>query len=162
MNVQFKYMRSLLKIIFLGNKYFRVTDCNKHTRTKKQFRIFALRVCSHIVIYLKPAVFIMDSLGIANRNGCPMLTFTAVPCPFCGLGRSFSCLTDFNFAGAFGYNPSGPVIYILGSFVIIYLLILSFKSKMVVLTDLTKRLWVVPIILLAGMWVLNVVFGKHF
>jgi len=149
-------------IFFSNNKYFHIADCSKATRKKIQFRIFALLVFLLLIIYLKPAVFVMDSLGIANRNGCPMLTFTGAPCPFCGLGRSFSCLTDFNLAGAFGYNPSGPVIYILGGLVIIYLLILSFKNKTVVLTELTKRLWVVPIVLLVIMWVLNVVFGGHF
>jgi hypothetical protein len=103
----------------------------------------------------------MDSLGIANRNGCSMLTFTGIPCPVCGMGRSFSCLTDFNIAGAFHYNPSGPVVYLFGGLAIIYILILSFKNKMVVLTDYSKRLWVIPILLIVIIWVLNVVFGVH-
>jgi hypothetical protein len=42
---------------------------------------------------------------------CPLLTFTGIPCPFCGLTRSLLCLLHGEVAQAFWYHPFGPVVW---------------------------------------------------
>src|SRR3972149_2262823 len=42
---------------------------------------------------------------------CPLLTYTGIPCPFCGLTRSLLCLLHGDVAQAFWYHPLGPVVW---------------------------------------------------
>ncbi|WP_330202706.1 DUF2752 domain-containing protein [Cyanobacterium sp. Dongsha4] len=42
---------------------------------------------------------------------CPILAFTGIPCPSCGLTRSFLSLTRGNVWESFSYHLFGPVIY---------------------------------------------------
>jgi hypothetical protein len=92
---------------------------------------------------------------------CPLLTFTGIPCPFCGLTRSLLCLLHGEVAQAFWYHPFGPVvwggtalfaIWTLGSFMFQH----NFALK------ISRR--VRPKVLLAivfVVWVGNVFLGHH-
>ena len=42
---------------------------------------------------------------------CPMRRMTGIPCPGCGLTRSFCAISHGRFRRAFEYNPFGYVFY---------------------------------------------------
>lgn len=46
------------------------------------------------------------SLSILLHIPCPILWFTGVSCPGCGITRALLCLCRLDFAGAVYYNPS--------------------------------------------------------
>lgn len=42
---------------------------------------------------------------------CPLRTLTGIPCPGCGLTRSFLAIAQGNFAEAISYNVLGPILF---------------------------------------------------
>lgn len=143
------------------SKYFALESCDKKNLRKIQLFVLGLIVFSLGVVYLSPNVFLFSLLGIETENACPLLTFTRIPCPMCGMGRSFSCLTDFHFAQSFYYNPSGLFLYLLSGVIFSSVLFFSLMKKRIVLTSEAKRLWYLPIVLIVIVWVLNIVWGHH-
>ncbi len=54
-----------------------------------------------ILSYYAVMFFIMDRLDI----GCFYKYFFGIPCPGCGMTRALRCILEFDFIGAFKYNP---------------------------------------------------------
>ncbi|MCU0570133.1 MAG: DUF2752 domain-containing protein [Oculatellaceae cyanobacterium Prado106] len=44
--------------------------------------------------------------------GCPIRQFTGVPCPACGMTRSFTAIAQGHLDQAFGYHGFGPVLFV--------------------------------------------------
>jgi hypothetical protein len=54
--------------------------------------------------------------GSAVEDGpviCPFRLATGLPCPGCGLARSWSALAHGDIGGAFARHPFGPVLFVL-------------------------------------------------
>ena len=49
--------------------------------------------------------------GLEGYTLCPLRRWTGIPCPGCGLTRSFRCLSHGQFEQAFELNPFGYVFY---------------------------------------------------
>lgn len=43
---------------------------------------------------------------------CPLLTLTGIPCPGCGLTRSFVAIAQGNWSEAISYHGLGPVLFV--------------------------------------------------
>lgn len=112
-------------------------------------------------VYFSPIEELMLLAGIKTVNGCPLYTFAGIACPFCGMGRSFSCLTDFYIARSFYYNPMGLIFYFLTGLISLLIFIMAIKKRKLVLKEPAKRLWYLSILFFAVMWVLNILFGHH-
>lgn len=58
--------------------------------------------------------FIIMIIGAAfyyfSGMGCPILFFTGIPCPGCGMTRSLLCLLRFDIEEALQYHPLGIVM----------------------------------------------------
>jgi hypothetical protein len=147
--------------MFTGNKYYSIEDCTKREAWLIKAAIIFIIGFSLLSVYLTPYKHIFEIFHIHSENGCPLLTFTGIPCPLCGMGRSFSCLTDLYIERSFYYNPSGLVFFLLSGFVTASVFILSIKNKKVKLKEPAYRLWYIPIALLLIMWVLNILYGHH-
>jgi hypothetical protein len=67
-------------------------------------------------------------LGEALRlpQVCITRTFLGIPCPGCGLIRSFVAVAHGNFPDAFRHNPMGPLLFALCLFYIFYRLAIRF------------------------------------
>ena len=144
-----------------SNRYFIIQDCTPREAWRIRFTILFLIVFSLANIYFNPYKLMFEFFHIHSVNGCPLLTFTGVPCPTCGMGRSFSCLTDFHIAQSFYNNPSGLVFFLITGVLIAYVLWLSFKRKKIVLTKAIYKLWYIPVTALIIMWILNILYGHH-
>jgi hypothetical protein len=92
---------------------------------------------------------------------CPLLTFTGIPCPFCGLTRSLLCLLHGEVAQAFWYHPFGPIVWGgIALFAIWTLVSLMFRRNFAL--KISRQ--VKPKILLAIVfliWIGNVFLGHH-
>lgn len=143
------------------NRFYSVQDVSPGSASKIILIIFALIITGVLSVYFSPSEFLFQVLGIPSINGCPLLTFTGIPCPFCGMGRVFSCMLDLYIARSFYYNPLGLFFYILSGSAIMYVLILAFKKKRIELKRPANKLLWVCLGFLVLMWVLNILYGHH-
>lgn len=124
--------------------------------------LLATLVTGFINVYLAPFKYFFNHvIGIESVNGCPLLTFTGVPCPLCGVGRVFTSLTDFHIVKTFYYNPLGLVFLIISGFVFSVILILSLRKRKIVLKKPAQKLWYIPALFIILMWILNILYGHH-
>lgn len=141
------------------NKFFYVQTCAKKEARKILYIIPAIILSGLISVYLSPAENFAEIIGIETVNGCPLLTLTGIPCPFCGMGRVFSCITDFYIAQTFYHNPSGLVFYLVSGIVLVYVTFLALKNQKIVFKN-DKIVWI-PVGFILIMWILNILFGHH-
>ncbi len=145
------------------NKYYSIAPAAPVERRNTLLLIIAILLIGLLNIYFAPIkYFLNDVAGFNSPNGCPLLTFTGIPCPFCGTGRVFSCITDLYLLKSFYYNPLGLLFYIIFGFSLGVILVLSIKKKKVVLKKPAIRLWYIPVLFLVIMWVLNILYGHHY
>ena len=68
--------------------------------------LLALGALAVLVLSWVPWPSAMDEVVL-----CPLRRWTGIPCPGCGLTRSFRCLSHAEFGRAFELNPFGHVLY---------------------------------------------------
>ncbi len=68
---------------------------------------------------------------------CPFYTLTGLPCPGCGLTRSFVCVSHGHLREALHWHPLGPVIY--GVFLLLWLRCGVYRLRGVTLLPLPPR-----------------------
>lgn len=151
-----------INIIKPTNKYFSISQITPQQSRKTIYILLLLMVLGLINVYFAPLKsFLNEVAGVESINGCPLLTFTGVPCPFCGTGRVFSCITDLHFSESFYYNPLGLIFYIIFGFFFFTVLFLAIIKKKIILKKPALRLWYIPVLFLVLMWILNILYGHH-
>lgn len=145
-----------------NNKYFSISQTTPRQSRKTIYILLLIMVLGLINVYFAPLKsFLNDVAGVESVNGCPLYTFTGVPCPFCGTGRVFSCITDLHFTESFYYNPLGLIFYIIFGFFFFTVLFLAILKKKIVLKKPALKLWYIPVLFLVLMWILNILYGHH-
>ncbi len=146
----------------LDNNYFKIVHASNRESINISRTLLAILILGLISVYLNPLEpFFNKVLGIPSVNGCPLLTFAGIPCPLCGMGRVFSCMTDFYITRSFYYNPLGLVFYLLFGFVFCIILGLSLNKRKLILKKPAQKLWYIPVLFLLVMWILNIIYGHH-
>ncbi|MFC1574699.1 DUF2752 domain-containing protein [Gemmatimonadota bacterium] len=57
---------------------------------------------------------LLSSVGLGLLNGgCFFFEVVGIPCPLCGMTRSFLSLLAMDLGGAFAYHPAGPILFFL-------------------------------------------------
>jgi hypothetical protein len=70
----------------------------------------------------------MTELRLSLIDTCWSRTVLGIPCPGCGLTRSFAAMAHGEFRSAFHFNPMGPILFILCCLQIPYRLGIYFFS----------------------------------
>jgi hypothetical protein len=143
------------------SKYFIFEKCTARTgRTIQNIIIVSCFVLALLIIY-SPFEILFRYFGYAHSNGCPIYTLTGVPCPTCGMGHSLKAIIYGDTAHWFYYNPSAPVLYLLGFGTIGFVFILAFFNYKVKPAPAFYKLWYVAVIVIIIVWVLNILWGHH-
>jgi hypothetical protein len=100
-------------------------------------------------------------LGIKTVNGCPLYTFTSIPCPFCGMGSLFKEIMRGDFSHLFYHNPMGIFFYFLFGAAIGFIAFLSLTKRKIVFTPKGRKLVWIPVVFFIIMWILNIFSGHH-
>ena len=146
----------------LQNKYIQILPASEAESRDTLILVIILILLGLLNVYFAPIkLFLNDVLGVESINGCPLLTFTGVPCPFCGTGRVFDSVLSMNILGSFYYNPLGLIFYITLGFVFALSIVLALTKKKIVITKSGYRLWFIPVGFFVIMWILNILFGHH-
>lgn len=148
--------------MFRSNKYYSIEPASPASRRRILWILILIAGVGLLNIYLNPLEhFFTDILGIPSINGCPLYTLTNIPCPMCGMGRVFSCLTDFYITESFYYNPLGLVFYVFFGIIYFFVLFLAILKRTLVLKKPAYGLWYIPVSFIILMWVLNIIYGHH-
>jgi hypothetical protein len=143
------------------SKFFSVEKCSPKASRKIQFTVLGFFVLSFLLILYSPLVYLFEFLGFKDSNGCTLYTFTGVPCPACGMGRSMEAIFTFDTAHMFYYNPSAPVLYAIALLLFILIFGLSIFNYRIKISPAAYKLWYIPVILLLIVWALNMLWGHH-
>lgn len=148
--------------MFRSNKFYSIEPALPAERRRTIWILLLIAGVGLLNIYLNPLEhFFTDVIGVPSINGCPLYTFTQIPCPMCGMGRVFSCLTDFYITQSFYYNPLGLLFYLIFGAVYFLVFVLAVLKKKIVLRKPAYRLWYIPVLFILLMWVLNILYGHH-
>lgn len=149
-------------MLLAKSKFYSIEAASSKESRNTILILFAILVSGFVYVYLAPLEYFFNHvIGIESVNGCPLLTFTGVPCPLCGMGRVFTGLMDFHIAGTFYYNPLGLAFLVISGFVFCVILILSLRKRKIVLMKPAQKLWYIPVLFIILMWVLNILYGHH-
>jgi len=144
-----------------GSKYFSFEKCNIRTRLRILLWLFVLTGLFILLTIYSPTEILFHYLGYEKTNGCILLTIAGIPCPMCGMGRSFPALLELNIGRMIYYNPSSVVFYAAAILLFMTVLVSSIAGYKVVVHKPLFKLWYVVIIILAAVWILNIVLGNH-
>ncbi|MEW5692504.1 MAG: DUF2752 domain-containing protein [Candidatus Hydrogenedentota bacterium] len=112
-----------------------------------------------IILIFKKYFFYFSSLFI-----CPFKTITSLPCPSCGMTRSFEQFINLNFISAFLYNPLFFFIYLFIVLFIVYsLIVLLFKLPRIRIVNITaqdsKIILSLFVVLIFAIWIYLIIMG---
>ncbi|MBE9118606.1 DUF2752 domain-containing protein [Lusitaniella coriacea LEGE 07157] len=77
------------------------------SRNQIQLRAFKLSLVSSPIL----GAFFFNHTDYSSPFFCPLRTFTGIPCPGCGMTRSFLAIARGDFSGAIAYNLFGPILF---------------------------------------------------
>lgn len=74
---------------------------------------FGWRGTGVVLALVLGASFLLEETHVANGpTVCWVRRVTGVPCPGCGLTRSFVATAHLDFAAAFAFHPFGPLVFL--------------------------------------------------
>jgi len=104
--------------------------------------------------------FLDSDFAKRNESYCIFINVTGLPCPFCGLSRSFQGLINLNIEDCLYYNPSSIFLFLLGGLVLSAVFVLSLFNYKISVSN-TNKLWFVLLIIFIVVWIINIIFGHH-
>jgi hypothetical protein len=143
------------------SKYFIFEKCTPQLSRKILFTVTGLCIVVTLLIFYSPFEYFFRYFGYTDSNGCPVYTLTGVPCPTCGMGHSLRAIITGDTAHWFYYNPSAPVLFLLGFGTIGLIIVLAFFNYKVKPAPAFYKLWYVAVILIIAVWALNIMWGHH-
>ena len=141
------------------SKFITIEKCTTKTAWKIRLSVLSLIAFLYVMIVRSPFKLLFQYLGYEKSNGCPIYTFTGLPCPTCGMGRGLSAIIRLKTAYIFYYNPSSLFVYIVIAVLMLSVLILSFFNYKVKPERKLYSLWPVFIAIVAIIWILNILYG---
>jgi len=145
----------------LFSKYFTVEKCSLRFSRKILLTIIGLCIIFALLILYSPFEILFRHFGYPDSNGCTLYTLTGVPCPACGMGHSLRAIISGDIAHWFYYNPSAPVLYLLGFGTIGFVFVLAFFNYKIKPAPALYKFWYIAVIVLIVVWALNILFGHH-
>lgn len=79
-------------------------------RFRPRFSIFPA-ICGAVLLLSVALPLPQNGTILGLPSLCPFHNLSGVPCPGCGLTRSFVCLAHGQIAAAFEFHPLGPLLF---------------------------------------------------
>jgi len=99
----------------------------------------------------------LQAIGPEGSTLCLLRRTTGLPCPTCGMTRSFCAMGRGEVADAFQKHPLGPVLYALLAFVMVRSAAAAVRGRRLFAGTARLLLWTVPVLLAAAvvLWVVR-------
>ncbi|MBM4017868.1 MAG: DUF2752 domain-containing protein [Planctomycetes bacterium] len=100
----------------------------------------------------------LESIGGEGTSICMLKRMTGLPCPTCGLTRSFCDISRGRWGEAVGHHPLGPALYALVLFVLVRSAAAAVAGRRPFSRTARFLLWSVPLLVAAAavMWAVRV------
>ena len=98
------------------------------------------------------AFAVTPALSTSGPTLCPMRLITGLPCPGCGLTRSWTAAAHGHFADAFSYNLFGPISLIAVAAFVVAVAALALRGRP--MAGVVRALRHPVVIALVAIWVL--------
>jgi hypothetical protein len=92
----------------------------------------------------------LQAIGGEGATLCLLKRLTGLPCPTCGMTRSFCAVSRGEFAAAFQYHLLGPVLYAMLALVMIRSAAAAAWGRGLFARTARLLLWSVPVLLVAA------------
>jgi hypothetical protein len=135
--------------------------CDGRTRLKIILWSVGIILFGIFLTAYSPTEYLLHALGYEGSNGCLLLTFAGVPCPLCGMGRSFWAIVSLDFNSSIYYNPSATVFFPVSGVILLTVILSAAAGYKIQPGRRILRLWYLFVLLIAAIWVLNILFGHH-
>ncbi len=142
-------------------KFLSIERCGGADRKRVILWMTGIIASGIIFTAYSPFEYLFHQLGYKDSNGCPLLTLAGVPCPLCGMGRSFWALVKLDTGHIFYYNPSGVFFFLISGVILGGVFMLAVFGYRIRLRARAWKLWYVFAGVIVLMWVLNIVYGHH-
>ena len=102
-------------------------------------------------------VLAIPSIGGEGATLCLLRRTTGLPCPTCGMTRSFCAMSRGEVGDAFQKHPLGPVLYALLAFVMVRSAVAAVRGRRLFAGTARLLLWSVPVLPAAAVvvWVVR-------
>lgn len=123
------------------------------TSAERTNRFFTVVLFSLIVIIS----FLFDPAQI-GLPACKFKDISGLPCPTCGISRSFDALTQFKFAQSFDFHVMGPLLFLMLMFIIVKFAVeLHQNHKIILNTKLQMGRYFLALIF--AFWLINWIYN---
>jgi len=113
-------------------------------------------ILSGAMTLLLIASFLVPPDGISGLSTCGFYTGTGIPCPGCGMTRSFACISHGHFKKAWDYHPFGFLLYSIMLFFLVYPLLSRLSPSMKERFN-HNRIHIWPFVILAAIWIWGII-----
>lgn len=144
-----------------SNKFFIIERCSVRSSLRIILPAAAITVLGIVFTIYSPFEYLFHKFGYLNSNGCPMLTLAKIPCPLCGMGRSFWSIVSLDFGKSIYYNPSSFFFFPFTGIILGGIFLPAIFGYRVKLTERALGLWYVFAGVVVVMWVVNIFLGHH-
>lgn len=96
--------------------------------------------------------------ALRNDSSCIMLNLFSIPCPFCGMSRSFKEFVSMNLSGSFYYNPSSVFVFLFLGLLFLSIFVLSLFNYKILFRFNNKTLLLLILVILT-IWTINILYG---
>jgi hypothetical protein len=97
--------------------------------------------------------FAFTPSSMPKLGTCLFRRVTELPCPGCGLTRSFCAISHGDFAGAWEFHPFGFAFYALAVTLVVWPFVARRRPELEAMILRSRFTWISLVLLLAGMFV---------
>ncbi len=95
-----------------------------------------------------------------QESTCIMLNIAGIPCPLCGMTRSYNEFREFNISSGMYYNPLSVIVFPLIALVLAVILLASLLNYKIKILN-HKLFWGSVFLLILVVWIVNIFWGHH-
>lgn len=95
-----------------------------------------------------------------QESTCIMLNIAGIPCPLCGMTRSYNEFSEFDYSGGMYFNPLSIVVFPLVALVLSVIFLASLLNYKITILN-NKLFWGSVFFLILVVWVVNIFWGHH-
>ena len=132
---------------------------------KIRFIVLGIILFGFVVMTITPLEIIQNffegnNLLERQESTCIMLNIAGIPCPLCGMTRSYAEFREYDITGGMYFNPLSIVVFPIIALVLSVIFLASLLNYKIKILN-NKLFWGSVFSLILVVWVANIIWGHH-